>query len=140
LTKQHRDSNNVVEFVNYDTKVEAPITLSYEQFKSFFPYRALFKFSDSASGSGFIKEPTFSCCGDFICSPYHRGVRMFDFKEGLELLQHRKNEKELLQLPLLCPLISTHSAPVLTCRYHPFLPMLASGGLDAKINFYMPQC
>jgi WD40 repeat protein len=102
-----------------------------------FPNRLLFRMPDSHAARGYIKELCFSSCNNLICSPYYRGVRVFDFTRGLQKL---KSDGSVSDLPLCQPLVNTHDDCVLTTRYHPQLPMFASGGMDGKVNFYCPHC
>jgi len=115
-----------------------PVTTSV---RNAFPYRLLFQIEDSHNEEGFIKGPCFSSNGRFFCSPYHRGVRIFDFLDGVQQQERERayGKQVKYDLPSFVNLVNTHSAGVLTTRYHPFLPMFASGGIDGRVCFYMPQ-
>jgi len=102
-----------------------------------FPDRIIHLIPDSSSGMGYIKEPCFSSHEPyFICSPYYKGLRLFR-------LEHQPRSFSLSPSSLRpqqgWALLNTHQAPVLSCRYHPYFPMLASGGLDGKVVFYKGQ-
>eukprot|EP00742_Colponemidia_sp_Colp-10_P011845 GILJ01013223.1.p1 GENE.GILJ01013223.1~~GILJ01013223.1.p1 ORF type:complete len:166 (+),score=18.89 GILJ01013223.1:72-500(+) len=102
------------------------------------PMRIRSYVSDSNTCGDVIKGPCFSNCGQFICSPYFRGVRIFDFAGGLRHLGGM-NEPKIIGLRLARALLNTHSGGVLVCRYHPYLPLLADGGSEGSVNFYAPQ-
>lgn len=83
---------------------------------------------ESNFSSGFFKSSCFSNCGRFVCSPYHRGVRIFDVEEmrlGLPM-----------NTSLRRPIINTHRDDVLVTAFSPTLPVMASGGLDGVVCFY----
>lgn len=42
------------------------------------------------------------------------------------------------RLPILHHLLNIHSQPVLTCRWHPHQPVLATGGMDGAVRFSQP--
>jgi WD40 repeat protein len=113
-----------------------PDLISVENAKELIRSRLLFRIEDSGSAEGYIKEPCFTNTGRYIVSPYFNGLRIFDFMDGL---MQRTESPAVHGLNAFVPLVNTHSGGVLTCRCHPYLPMLASGGMDGKVNFYLPQ-
>lgn len=108
-----------------------------------FPNRLVHLIPDSSSGMGYIKEPCFSSHDPyFICSPYYKGLRLFRLEELRGNTQRNRTLPVLRHPSSLRPrrgwaLLNTHHAPVLSCRYHPHYPMMASGGLDGKVVFYL---
>ena len=101
---------------------------TYQRFTQMIFERQLVHIPESNFSEGFFKSPCFSNCGRFVCSPYHRGVRMFDV------------EKMTLGLPFAAtlwrPIINTHKSNVLVVAYSPTLPVMASGGLDGVVCMY----
>eukprot|EP00741_Cyanophora_paradoxa_P004521 tig00000808_g4390.t1 len=88
-----------------------------------FPDRLLFEFADSDTYPDFIKEPCFSGCGRLVASPYANGVRLFS----------------VARRQLALALLNRHESGALTVAFHPHLPLLASGGLDARLLLYSPR-
>jgi len=80
--------------------------------------------------AGFFKGPCWSNCGRFTCSPYHRGVRIFDhslLEGGLPFPQKVAKTFE-----------DVHQQDVLTVAFSPTLPQIASGGHDGRVCLYSP--
>ncbi|ELR16469.1 uncharacterized protein ACA1_034070 [Acanthamoeba castellanii str. Neff] len=97
-----------------------------------FPNRLVHLIPDSSSGMGYIKEPCFSSHDPyFICSPYYKGLRLFRLEELRGNTQRNRTLPVLRHPSSLRPrrgwaLLNTHHAP-----------MMASGGLDGKVVFYL---
>ena len=100
------------------------------------------KFQDPESKEPIIREPCFTSCGEYIASPYDKGVRIFQLPPNDPTsASHQRAMKGgfLTQFPLENgPLLNTHEANVLTTKSHPHLPVLASGADDGSVNIY--QC
>ncbi len=88
-------------------------------------------------GRGFIKEVCFNLDGRIICSPFGNGVRILAFdKECGELSCCAfKKPRKLTEIKTLI----SHKNTVLTSKFSPCLPILATGCLDGVVSFHLPK-
>lgn len=82
------------------------------------------------SAKGYIKELCYSKEGWIICSPFGNGVRLL----ALNNQEDCTTPKHLTELKM----IIGHECPVLTTRFSPYYPLLASGCLNGKVVFHQP--
>ncbi|EDO49998.1 predicted protein [Nematostella vectensis] len=101
------------------------------------PERLIYCIEEPNVARGYIKEPCFSCDGRTIGSPFGNTSRLLGFSSECEELPKclLKNPSELLDLKILV----SHKNPVLTCRFSPTHPTLATGCLGGKVSFHFPK-
>lgn len=102
--------------------------------------RMLYSIEQPNKGPGLIKEECFSACGRLICSPYGFGFRLLSFSpDCLELphaLMHQKqSNSKLTELKYF----KCHQDIVVSTRFSPIQPLLASGCLQGKIIWHQPR-
>ena len=89
-------------------------------------------------GPGYIKELCFSPDGRVICSPYEFGYRILGFDTSCSELSETHpvlgEPKPLVELKRLLP----HGNYVVTTRFSPTTPLIASGCLSGRIVFSQP--
>jgi len=121
---------------NSECKFQYEEAILVENSPELFPFRLMFRIKDSGSAEGYIKEPCFSSGGRYIISPYFNGLRIFDFVDGINqtsLQEHSKGLTSNHELYSFLSLVNTHTAGVLTTSCHPYLPIIASGGMDGRV-------
>ena len=92
---------------------------------------------ESNAARGYIKEHCFSGDGRIICSPFGNGVRLLGFDSNCNELCKTVPDGPI-ELSEIKTLIS-HDFPVLTSRFSPTLPLLATGCLGGKVSFHQPR-
>lgn len=101
--------------------------------------RMLYSIEQPNKGQGLIKEECFSSCGRIICSPYGLGFRLLAFSpDCLELpqaLMQKDDSNKLTELRYF----KCHQDIVVSTRFSPIQPMLASGCLQGKIIWHQPR-
>lgn len=101
--------------------------------------RMLYSIEQPNKGKGLIKEECFSSCGRLICSPYGLGFRLLAFSpDCLELpqaLMHQNDSHKLTELKYF----KCHPDIVVSTRFSPIQPLLASGCLQGKIIWHQPR-
>jgi len=102
----------------------------YLRFTDMIFRRQVVHLQESNFSTGFFKSSCFSNCGRFVCSPYHRGVRVFDVEA--------KDRGVPIAATLHKAHINTHKDNVLVTAFSPTLPVMASGGIDGSVCFYSP--
>ena len=88
-------------------------------------------------GQGYIKELSFSPDGRVICSPFDQGYRILSFNERCsELCDIRDTgiPRQLYEVKRLQP----HNACVVTSKFSPTHPFVASGCLNGRVVFSQP--
>lgn len=89
-------------------------------------------------GPGFIKEIEWAPDGRLICSPYDYGLRILSFNENCSEMSDSEPIRGQPKALNVLKTISLHSNYVVTTRFSPTHPMIASGCLGGKVNFYQP--
>lgn len=101
--------------------------------------RMLYSIEQPNKGQGLIKEECFSSCGRLICSPYGFGFRLLSFSpDCLELpnaLVYQKDAHKLTELKYF----KCHQDIVVSTRFSPIQPLLASGCLQGRIIWHQPK-
>lgn len=101
--------------------------------------RMLYSIEQPNKGQGLIKEECFSSCGRLICSPYGFGFRLLSFSpDCLELpnaLSYQKESHKLTELKY----VKCHQDIVVSTRFSPIQPLLASGCLQGRIIWHQPR-
>lgn len=101
--------------------------------------RMLYSIEQPNKGPGLIKEECFSSCGRIICSPYGFGFRLLAFSpDCLELpqaLMHQNESNKLTELKYF----KRHKDIVVSTRFSPNQPLLASGCLQGQIIWHQPR-
>lgn len=101
--------------------------------------RMLYSIEQPNKGPGLIKEECFSSCGRLICSPYGFGFRLLAFspecQELPQALMHQNATKTLYELKYF----KCHEDIVVSTRFSPIHPLLASGCLQGKILWHQPR-
>lgn len=98
--------------------------------------RLLYHVSEPNDGRGYIKEISVSPDGRFICSSFGFGIRLLSF-DGIcrELCDINPKVGESKTLTEKCMLLS-HQRTVVTSKFSPTHPILATGCLEGKIVFH----
>lgn len=101
--------------------------------------RMLYSIEQPNKGKGLIKEECFSSDGRLICSPYGMGLRLLSFSEDcLELptaLAYHSNNNKLTELKYF----KCHLDIVVSTRFSPIQPLLASGCLQGRVVWHQPN-
>lgn len=101
--------------------------------------RMLYSIEQPNKGQGLIKEECFSSCGRLICSPYGLGFRLLSFSpDCLELpnaLEYQKEAHKLTELKYF----KCHPDIVVSTRFSPIQPLLATGCLQGRIIWHQPR-
>lgn len=101
--------------------------------------RMLYSIEQPNKGKGLIKEECFSSDGRLICSPYDKGFRLLAFSQDcLELpkaLTFQMESKKLYELKYF----KCHSEIVVSTRFSPIQPLLASGCLQGRVVWHQPR-
>lgn len=101
--------------------------------------RMLYSIEQPNKGKGLIKEECFSSDGRLICSPYGFGFRLLSFSEDcLELpkaLAYQNDSHKLYELKYF----KCHSDIVVSTRFSPIQPLLASGCLQGRVVWHQPK-
>lgn len=101
--------------------------------------RMLYSIEQPNKGKGLIKEECFSSDGRLICSPYGFGFRLLSFSEDcLELpkaLAYQNDSRKLYELKYF----KCHSDIVVSTRFSPIQPLLASGCLQGRVVWHQPK-
>lgn len=101
--------------------------------------RMLYSIEQPNKGRGLIKEECFSSCGRLICSPYGSGFRLLAFSpDCLELPHALMQQNESHKLTEL-KYFKRHKDIVVSTRFSPTQPLLASGCLQGQIIWYQPR-
>ena len=92
-----------------------------------------------------------SSCSRFFASPYHLGCRVFSLEPEVAAgsaastlassdEEGRSQPLDGVPAPRLCRAITnTHTEAVCTTNWHPFLPLVAVGGLDGRLVICRPS-
>ncbi|XP_061402970.1 DDB1- and CUL4-associated factor 10 homolog [Musca vetustissima] len=106
------------------------------------PKKLMYYIQEPNKGKGFIKEPSFSADGRIVCSPYDNGVRLLGYTEtSSEYPQHYQEIETIKQKPRpLCVLkeLRCHDDKVLSTKFSPTEPLLATGCKSGKVVWYHP--
>lgn len=106
------------------------------------PKKLMYYIQEPNKGKGFIKEPSFSADGRIVCSPYDNGVRLLGYTEtSSEYPQHFQEIETIKQKPrTLCVLkeLRCHDDKVLSTKFSPTEPLLATGCKSGKVVWYHP--
>lgn len=101
--------------------------------------RMLYSIEQPNKGKGLIKEECFSSDGRLICSPYDKGFRLLAFSQDcLELpkaLAYQTESNKLYELKYF----KCHSEIVVSTRFSPIQPLLASGCLQGRVVWHQPR-
>lgn len=101
--------------------------------------RMLYSIEQPNKGKGLIKEECFSSDGRLICSPYDKGFRLLAFSQDcLELpkaLTYQVESNKLYELKYF----KCHSEIVVSTRFSPIQPLLASGCLQGRVVWHQPR-
>lgn len=101
--------------------------------------RMLYSIEQPNKGKGLIKEECFSSDGRLICSPYDKGFRLLAFSQDcLELpkaLSYQAESNKLHELKYF----KCHSDIVVSTRFSPIQPLLASGCLQGRVVWHQPR-
>lgn len=101
--------------------------------------RMLYSIKQPNKGKGLIKEECFSSDGRLICSPYGFGFRLLSFSQDcLELpkaLAYQNDTHKLTELKYF----KCHSDIVVSTRFSPIQPLLASGCLQGRVVWHQPK-
>lgn len=101
--------------------------------------RMLYSIEQPNKGKGLIKEECFSSDGRLICSPYDKGFRLLAFSQDcLELpkaLTYQMESNKLHELKYF----KCHSEIVVSTRFSPIQPLLASGCLQGRVVWHQPR-
>lgn len=101
--------------------------------------RMLYSIEQPNKGKGLIKEECFSSDGRIICSPYDKGFRLLAFSQDcLELpkaLTYQTESNKLYELKYF----KCHSEIVVSTRFSPIQPLLASGCLQGRVVWHQPR-
>lgn len=101
--------------------------------------RMLYSIEQPNKGKGLIKEECFSSDGRLICSPYDKGFRLLAFsRDCLELpkaLTYQMGSNKLYELKYF----KCHSEIVVSTRFSPIQPLLASGCLQGRVVWHQPR-
>lgn len=101
--------------------------------------RMLYSIEQPNKGKGLIKEECFSSDGRLICSPYDKGFRLLSFSQDcLELPKALAKQKESHKLNEL-KYFKCHSEIVVSTRFSPIQPLLASGCLQGRVVWHQPR-
>lgn len=86
--------------------------------------------------SGFIKELCYNQDGRIICSPFGNSIRLLAYDRNCnDLVECYQNPSPLIEIGF----VTSHKNSVLTTRFSPTLPILASGCLGGQVCFYQPR-
>lgn len=101
--------------------------------------RMLYCIEQPNKGKGLIKEECFSSDGRLICSPYGKGFRLLSFTEDcLELptaLAYHSDNQKLTELKYF----ECHLDIVVSTRFSPIQPLLATGCLQGRVVWHQPK-
>ncbi|XP_031640601.1 DDB1- and CUL4-associated factor 10 homolog isoform X2 [Contarinia nasturtii] len=101
--------------------------------------RMLYSIEQPNKGQGLIKEECFSSCGRLICSPYGLGFRLLAFspncQELPQALTQQNGSNKLYELKN----VDCHQDIVVSTRFSPIHPLLATGCLQGKIMWHQPR-
>lgn len=89
-------------------------------------------------GKGFIKELCFSADGRLICSPYGHGIRLLAFSADCAELPKTLHPDGQPQALTVLKYIKCHSDIVVSTKFSPRMPLLASGCLNGKVVWHQP--
>lgn len=101
--------------------------------------RMLYYIEQPNKGQGLIKEECFSSCGRLVCSPYGFGFRLLaylpDCSELPRALESRTESR------LMTEVLQTveHKDIVVSTRFSPTQPLLATGCLQGRIHWHYPR-
>lgn len=106
------------------------------------PKKLMYFIQEPNKGKGFIKEPSFSCDGRIVCSPYDNGVRLLGYSDSCsEYPRHYQEIDSIKQKPrTLCVLkeLKCHDDKVLSTKFSPREPLLVTGCKSGKVVWYHP--
>lgn len=101
--------------------------------------RMLYYAEQPNKGQGLIKEECFSSCGRMVCSPFGFGFRLMAYtNECSELpraLEGHKAARDMVEISR----IIEHNDVVVSTRFSPTQPLLASGCLQGRIHWHYPH-
>lgn len=101
--------------------------------------RMLYSIEQPNKGKGLIKEECFSADGRLICSPYGFGFRLLSFSEDcLELPKALAYHSDIHKLTEL-KYFKCHQDIVVSTRFSPIQPLLASGCLQGRVVWHQPK-
>lgn len=102
-------------------------------------HRMLYSIEQPNKGKGLIKEECFSSDGRLICSPYDKGFRLLSFsKNCYELPKALSLQEETHKLNEL-KYFKCHPDIVVSTRFSPIQPLLASGCLQGRVVWHQPK-
>ena len=102
--------------------------------------RMLYSIEQPNKGKGLIKEECFSSDGRLICSPYGFGFRLLSFSDDcLELPKALAYQPENTHKLTELKYFKCHSDIVVSTRFSPIQPLLASGCLQGRVVWHQPK-
>ncbi|XP_075148093.1 DDB1- and CUL4-associated factor 10 homolog [Haematobia irritans] len=106
------------------------------------PKKLMYYIQEPNKGKGFIKEPSFSADGRIVCSPYDNGVRLLGYSDTCcEYPRHYREIDTIKQKPRALHVLKElrcHDDKVLSTKFSPREPLLASGCKSGKVVWYHP--
>lgn len=100
--------------------------------------RMLYYAEQPNKGQGLIKEECFSSCGRMVCSPFGFGFRLLAYSNDCsELPRALEDHKEARDMVEISRTIQ-HNDVVVSTRFSPTQPLLASGCLQGRIHWHYP--
>lgn len=106
------------------------------------PKKLMYYIQEPNKGKGFIKEPSFSADGRIVCSPYDNGVRLLGYTDTCsEYPRHYREIDSIKQKPhtlYVLKEIRCHDDKVLSTKFSPREPLLATGCKSGKVVWYHP--
>lgn len=110
------------------TFISGPLFLKMSRLQSYI--------EESNLASGFIKELCYNQDGRIICSPFGNSIRLLAYDRNCnDLVECYQNPSPLIEIGF----VTSHKNSVLTTRFSPTLPILASGCLGGQVCFYQPR-
>nr|XP_013097944.1 unnamed protein product [Stomoxys calcitrans] len=106
------------------------------------PKKLMFYIQEPNKGKGFIKEPSFSADGRIVCSPYDNGIRLLGYSDTCsEYPRHFREIDTIKQKPRglhVLKELRCHEDKVLSSKFSPREPLLATGCKSGKVVWYHP--
>lgn len=101
--------------------------------------RMLYYIEQPNKGQGLIKEECFSSCGRLVCSPYGFGFRLLAYSPDCsELPRALDSRTESRQMTEVLQTVE-HKDIVVSTRFSPTQPLLATGCLQGRIHWHYPR-
>lgn len=101
--------------------------------------RMLYSIEQPNKGKGLIKEECFSSDGRLICSPYGCGFRLLAFSPDCSELPNALANYKYTQKLTELRYFKNHSDIVVSTRFSPIQPLLATGCLQGKVVWHQPR-